>query len=68
MLEMTQAQLAQKSRLGLSTVVDYEKMRRQVSPEAVSTIRAALEQSGIQFISENGGGAGVRLKKGNRHK
>jgi transcriptional regulator with XRE-family HTH domain len=63
LLEMTQSQLAQKAELGLSTVVDFEKQRRQVSEETVSTLRAALERAGIEFIDENGGGAGVRLKK-----
>jgi hypothetical protein len=28
----------------------------------VTAIRGALEAAGIQFIPENGGGAGVRLK------
>lgn len=27
------------------------------------TIETALEAAGVQFIPENGGGAGVRLKK-----
>ena len=29
----------------------------------LAAIRSALEQAGIQFIPENGGGPGVRLKK-----
>lgn len=29
----------------------------------ISAVRGALEKSGVQFIEENGGGAGVRLKK-----
>lgn len=29
----------------------------------VDAIRAALESAGVEFIPENGGGAGVRLKK-----
>ena len=29
----------------------------------VETIRAALESAGVEFIAENGGGAGVRLRK-----
>lgn len=28
----------------------------------IDTIRAALEAAGVEFIPENGGGAGVRLK------
>ena len=34
------------------------------SAETVAKIRAALEAAGVEFIPENGGGAGVRLKKG----
>lgn len=32
------------------------------SSDAVTKIRAALEAEGVEFIPENGGGAGVRLK------
>ncbi len=62
LLEMTQSQLARASGLGLSTIVDFEKNRRAVSSEAVLAIRAALEGA-VEFIDENGGGPGVRLKK-----
>jgi hypothetical protein len=33
------------------------------STDAIAAIRAALEASGVEFIDENGGGAGVRLRK-----
>jgi hypothetical protein len=65
---MTQSQLAEKARLGLSTVVDFERGRRQVSEEAIGTIRLALEDSGIEFLSENGGGEGLRLRTRRRTK
>lgn len=29
-----------------------------------SRVRSALEAAGVEFIPENGGGAGVRLRKG----
>jgi transcriptional regulator with XRE-family HTH domain len=29
----------------------------------IAAIRAALESAGVEFIAENGGGPGVRLKK-----
>ncbi len=29
----------------------------------LSDIRTALEKAGVEFIAENGGGAGVRLRK-----
>jgi transcriptional regulator with XRE-family HTH domain len=63
LLEMTQTELAQLAELGLSTVVDFERQRRQVSPEAIEAIRDALKRAGIEFIDENGGGPGVRLRK-----
>jgi len=63
LLEITQSQLAHAAELGLSTVVDFEKERRLVSLGAVEAIRAALERAGIEFIDENGGGEGLRLRK-----
>ena len=33
------------------------------SQEAFAAIRTALEAAGVEFIAENGGGAGVRLRK-----
>jgi transcriptional regulator with XRE-family HTH domain len=32
-------------------------------PNNIAAVRAALEKAGVEFIAENGGGAGVRLKK-----
>jgi predicted transcriptional regulator len=32
----------------------------------VESIQRALETAGVEFIAENGGGAGVRLRKGRR--
>src|SRR3954451_4243404 len=63
LLDMTQPQLAALAGIGLSTVVDFEKQRRVVSDDAVRKMQEALESSGVVLISENGGGAGVRLRK-----
>jgi transcriptional regulator with XRE-family HTH domain len=60
---MTQSQLADAASLGLSTVVDFEKERRQLSEEAVERIRRALEEAGIEFLSENGWGEGLRVRR-----
>ena len=62
LLDITQPELARAAHLGLSTVVDFERTRREVSIEAVAALRSALEHRGIVFISENGGGPGVRLR------
>ena len=62
-MRINQSELACSAKLGLSTVVDFENERRQVSDEAVKMIRAALENAGIEFIDENGGGPGIRLRR-----
>lgn len=62
LLGMTQPKLAKESGLGLSTIVDFEKMRRQVSDQAVEAIQIALKRNGVILIDENGGGRGVRLR------
>jgi transcriptional regulator with XRE-family HTH domain len=56
LLNLTQSQLAEAASVGLSTVVDFEKERREVSDIAVDKIRLALERAGIEFSSENAGG------------
>jgi hypothetical protein len=37
-----------------------------ISAEALSAIRTALEKAGVEFIAEDGGGPGVRLRKAKR--
>jgi len=63
LIGMTQTELADAAGFGLSTIVDFEKERRIVSTAAQVRMREALEEAGVEFISENGGGAGVRLRK-----
>ena len=62
LLDITQTELAERASCGLSTVVDFEKSRRDVSQAAVVGIQKALERSGIEFIVEGRFGVGVRLK------
>lgn len=63
LISMTQTELAKAAGLGQSTVIDFERERRIVSAEAIASIKAALKAAGVEFLDENGGGAGVRLKK-----
>jgi transcriptional regulator with XRE-family HTH domain len=65
---MTQPELARAAGLGLSTIVDFEKVRRQVPNDTILAMKNALELAGIEFIAENGGGPGVRLRKRQRRK
>jgi transcriptional regulator with XRE-family HTH domain len=56
-------ELVGRSNLSESTIRDFEKGRRVPSVNNLAAMRAALESSGVEFIPENGGGAGVRLRK-----
>ncbi|MDP4027215.1 helix-turn-helix transcriptional regulator [Methylobacterium sp. NEAU 140] len=64
MLDWSQTELAGRSNLSESTVRDFEKGRRTPSPNNLSAIRQVLEAAGIEFIPQNGGGAGVRFRRG----
>ena len=61
---MTQEQLATAAGLSGQTIKRMETMGTDRSSAGnVDAIRKALEAAGVQFIPENGGGAGVRLAK-----
>jgi len=62
-ISWSQSFLAEAADLGLSTIVDFELGRREVSEGARQAIRDALESAGIIFIDENGEGPGLRLRK-----
>ena len=61
LLDITQPELAEAAGLGLSTIVDFEKSRRDVSRAAVVALQRALEKAGVRFIGKDDGGPGVRL-------
>lgn len=62
MVDMTQAQLAEASNVSLRSIIHFEKGERTPVPNNLAAIRAALEAAGVEFIDENGGGPGVRLR------
>src|SRR3954454_16454155 len=57
--------LARSSSVSLATIKRAELSERETSMTAANdaAVRAALEGAGIEFIDENGGGPGVRLRK-----
>ncbi len=63
MLSMKREDLALSSQVGASTLFDFESGRRQPHPRTLAAIRTALESAGVEFIEENGGGPGVRLRQ-----
>jgi transcriptional regulator with XRE-family HTH domain len=64
LLEWSQSELAAQSNLSESTIRDFEKGRRLPTINNLDAIQRAFEKAGVEFIPENGSGAGVRMKKG----
>ena len=54
--------LASAAKVSPDTVARLER-GESLYPRTVEAIRAALESAGVEFIEENGGGPGVRLRK-----
>jgi transcriptional regulator with XRE-family HTH domain len=55
-------ELADAAQLGLSTIQRLEA-GGSITAANMAAIRGAMERAGVEFIAENGGGAGVRLAK-----
>ena len=62
-LEWTVRDLAEATGLHRNTITNLEVGRYGGDPETLEIIEKTLIAAGIQFIDENGGGAGVRLRK-----
>ncbi len=63
LLGWTLEQLITASGVPKSTLIRFENATVTPRRSTTEAIRAALEAAGVQFIPENGGGAGVRLAK-----
>lgn len=65
LLRWSQQELAERSGISVPTIKRLEAMEGELSGHTatIRSIQAALEAAGVQFIPENGGGAGVRLAK-----
>ena len=63
LLGWSQSDLADAAKVGRATIADFEAGKRAPYARTLSDMRAALEAAGVEFIAENGGGAGVRLRK-----
>jgi DNA-binding XRE family transcriptional regulator len=68
LLGWSQSDLASASDVSEPTIARLESVDGELGGRVATAekIRFALEKGGIQFINENGGGPGVRLKKPNR--
>jgi hypothetical protein len=66
LLRWDQKDLAAASAVSLPTVKRLETLPGDLpaTEKTVEAFRLAFETAGIEFIAENGGGPGVRLRKG----
>ena len=55
--------LSEKCSVHRNTISAFETDQTAPNNSTLSVIRSALEAAGVEFIPENGGGAGVRLRK-----
>ncbi|MGN8119751.1 helix-turn-helix domain-containing protein [Labrys sp. 22185] len=55
-------ELAARANVSTQTVVRFER-GEQLKSQTVGNLQSVMENAGIEFIPENGGGVGVRLKK-----
>jgi hypothetical protein len=65
LLRWSALELANVSKVGVATVRRAELVDGEVQMTIANeaALRRALELAGVEFIDENGGGAGVRLRK-----
>jgi hypothetical protein len=65
LLRWSAEDLARESTLGVTTIRRAELTEKETSMTTAndSAVRRALEAAGVEFIDENGGGPGVRLRK-----
>jgi len=61
-LKWTVQDLADRASISKNTVVAVEA-GRDSHATTIAAIEHALSKAGVEFISENGGGAGARLKR-----
>jgi transcriptional regulator with XRE-family HTH domain len=62
-LGWTVRDLAAATKLHRNTITNIETGRYAGDPESLATIASVLKRAGVEFIAENGGGPGVRLRK-----
>ncbi len=65
LLRWSAEDLAREAALGVATIKRAEGAETETSMTVANdlAVRRALEEAGVEFIDENGGGPGVRLRK-----
>jgi transcriptional regulator with XRE-family HTH domain len=69
LLRWSAQDLADKADIGISTVQRMENAEGvpSASSKNLEAVQRTLEKAGVEFITENGGGPGVRLRRRGKH-
>ena len=67
-LDWTVRDLAETAGLHRNTINNIEVGRYAGDPKTLELIEKTLRAAGVEFIDENGGGPGVRLRKSPKQK
>ena len=64
LVKISAQELADAASIGVATLrrAENEDSEIEITPANANAIRTTLEEYGIEFIPENGGGSGVRLR------
>lgn len=63
MLQWSQDDLEKRSGIAKKTIADFERGAQIPYGRTLDELVLALEAGGVAFIPENGGGAGIRMKR-----
>lgn len=63
LVDWSQLELAELAGVGVVTIRQLEAGTHEPRRATLEVVRRALEAAGVEFIDENGGGPGVRLRK-----
>ena len=64
LLDIQQKDLAERARVNLRTLIDFERGARETHPRTVAAIQAALEAMGVEFLNEDAPGVRLRFRGG----
>jgi transcriptional regulator with XRE-family HTH domain len=68
LLDWSQQELANRAKVGIVTIRQFESGSSEPRRSTLQVIKTAFEAAGVEFIDENGGGPGVRVRKPNKEK
>ena len=66
LLNWSQQDLADRAGIGIVTVRQVESGVTEPRRATLTVVEQAFEKAGVEFIDQNGGGPGVRLRKRQR--